>query len=69
MAANKKLYRSDNRMLAGVCGGIADYFGVDATLIRLAYVLLSVFTVAFPGIIVYILAAIIIPSDPGYTDV
>ncbi|NLF80091.1 MAG: PspC domain-containing protein, partial [Clostridia bacterium] len=47
----------------------ADYFGVDATLIRLAYVLLSVFTVAFPGIIVYILAAIIIPSDPGYTDV
>lgn len=69
MAANKKLYRSNNRMLAGVCGGIAEYFGVDATLIRLAYVLLSVFTVAFPGIIVYILAAIIIPSDPGYTDV
>jgi len=69
MATNKKLYRSNNRMLAGVCGGVAEYFGVDATLIRLAYVLLSVFTVAFPGIIVYILAAIIIPSDPGYTDV
>lgn len=69
MANNKKLYRSNNRMLAGVCGGVAEYFGVDATLIRLAYVILSVFTVAFPGIIVYILAAIIIPSDPGYTDV
>ena len=64
MATNKKLYRSNNRMLAGVCGGIAEYFGVDATLIRLAYVLLSVFTVAFPGIIVYILAAIIIPLEP-----
>lgn len=69
MANNKKLYRSNNRMLAGVCGGVAEYFGIDATLIRLAYVILSVFTVAFPGIIVYILAAIIIPSDPGYTDV
>jgi phage shock protein C len=70
MAAGKKLYRStSNKMLAGVCGGIAEYFGADPTLIRLAYVLLSVFTVAFPGIIVYIIAAIIIPSDPGYTDI
>jgi len=70
MAAGKKLYRStSNKMLAGVCGGIAEYFGADPTLIRLAYVILSVFTVAFPGIIVYIIAAIIIPSDPGYTDI
>ena len=70
MATEKRLYRStSNRMLAGVCGGIAEYFGADPTLIRLAYVLLSVFTVAFPGIIVYIIAAIIIPSDPGYTDI
>ena len=56
-------------MLEGVCGGIAEYFNVDPTIIRLAYVLLSVFTAAFPGIIVYILAMIIIPSDPGYTDI
>jgi phage shock protein C len=70
MATEKKLYRSNtNRMLAGVCGGIAEYFHVDPTLIRLAYVLLSIFTVAFPGIIVYIIAAIIIPNDPGYTDI
>ncbi len=68
--SGKKLYRStSNKMLAGVCGGIAEYFNVDPTIIRLAYVLLSVFTVAFPGIIVYILAMIIIPSDPGYTDI
>lgn len=68
--SGKKLYRStSNKMLAGVCGGIAEYFNVDPTIIRLAYVLLSVFTAAFPGIIVYILAMIIIPSDPGYTDI
>ena len=68
--SGKKLYRStSNKMLAGVCGGIAEYFNVDPTNIRLAYVLLSVFTAAFPGIIVYILAMIIIPSDPGYTDI
>ena len=68
--SGKKLYRStSNKMLAGVCGGIAEYFNVDPTIISLAYVLLSVFTAAFPGIIVYILAMIIIPSDPGYTDI
>ena len=68
--SGKKLYRStSNKLLAGVCGGIAEYFNVDPTIIRLAYVLLSVFTAAFPGIIVYILAMIIIPSDPGYTDI
>ena len=68
--SGKKLYRStSNKMLAGVCGGIAEYFNVDPTIIRLAYVLLSVFTAAFPGINVYILAMIIIPSDPGYTDI
>ena len=70
MAAGKKLYRStSNRMIAGVCGGIAEYFNVDPTIIRLAYVILSVFTVAFPGIIVYIIASWIIPQDPGYTDI
>ena len=68
--SGKKLYRStSNKMLAGVCGGIAEYFNVDPTIIRLAYVLLSVFTAAFPGIIVYILAMIISPSDPGFTDI
>ena len=70
MAAGKKLYRStSNKMIAGVCGGIAEYFNVDPTIIRLAYVILSVFTVAFPGIIVYIISSLIIPQDPGYTDI
>ena len=58
----QKLYRSDeNKMLAGVCGGIAEYFGVDPTLIRLAWVVFSL--LGGSGLLAYILAAIIIPRD------
>ena len=58
----KKLYRSDeNKMLAGVCGGISEYFGVDPTLIRLAWVVFSL--LGGSGLLAYILAAIIIPRD------
>ena len=58
----KKLYRSDeNKMLAGVCGGIAEYFGVEPTLIRLAWVVFSL--LGGSGLLAYILAAIIIPRD------
>lgn len=58
----KKLYRSDeNKVLAGVCGGIAEYFGVDPTLIRLAWVVFSL--LGGSGLLAYILAAIIIPRD------
>ncbi len=58
----KKLYRSDeNKMFAGVCGGIAEYFGVDPTLIRLAWVVFSL--LGGSGVLAYILAAIIIPRD------
>ena len=58
----KKLYRSDeNKMLAGVCGGIAEYFGVDPTLIRLAWVVFSL--LGGSGVLAYILAAIIIPRN------
>ena len=57
----KKLYRSEtNSMLAGVCGGLGDYFGVDATLIRLGWVL---FSLMGPGLIAYIIAAIIVPKE------
>ena len=65
---NKRLYKSSSdRMIAGVCGGIAAYFNVDPTLVRLAWVVLG--TLGGCGIIAYILAAIIIPMDPaGYTD-
>ena len=59
----KKLTRpQNNKMLAGVCAGIANYFGLDPTLIRIAYALLTVFTV-FSGAIVYLLLWIIIPEE------
>ncbi len=58
----KKLYRSSNRILAGVCSGFADYFDVDPTLIRVAYVMLSMFTVGFPGLLLYIILMILIPN-------
>lgn len=58
---NKKLYRSStNCMLAGVCGGIGEYFNIDPTLIRLAWVLFS--ALGGSGILAYIIAAIIIPK-------
>lgn len=59
----KKLYRSSNRILAGVCGGIAEYFDIDPTVIRVIYLILSLFSVAFPGLLLYIILAILIPNN------
>ena len=58
----KKLYRSSDRVLAGVCGGIAEYFDVDPTLIRVIYLVLSLFSAAFPGVLLYIILMIMIPN-------
>lgn len=57
----KQLTRSNNRMIAGVCSGIADYFGWDITLVRLLYVLATFFT-AFSGGIVYLILWVIMPE-------
>ena len=62
MIIMKKLYRSSNRVMAGVCGGIAEYFDIDPTLIRVAYVVLSLFSAAFPGVLLYIILMILIPN-------
>ena len=63
--AHKKLYRSNtNRVFAGVCGGIAEYIDVDPTLIRVFYLALSIFSAAFPGLLLYILLVLIIPLRP-----
>lgn len=60
---NKKLYKSNtNKMLEGVCGGIAEYFGNDPTIVRLAWVVFC--ALGGSGILAYIIAAIIIPSTP-----
>ena len=58
---NKRLYRSTtNCLLAGVCGGIAEYFNIDPTLVRLAWVLFC--ALGGSGVLAYIVAAIIIPK-------
>ena len=57
----KQLTRSSNRMIAGVCSGIADYFGWDVTLVRILYVLATFFT-AFSGGIVYLILWVIMPE-------
>ena len=58
----KKLYKSADKKVCGVCGGIAEYFGIDPTVIRLVYVLLVLFTGV--GILPYIIAAIIMDDAP-----
>ena len=58
----KKLYKSNNKMLAGVCAGIAEYFNIDPTLVRLGWVLFC--ALGGSGILAYIICAIVIPSYP-----
>ena len=63
----KKLYRSrENAMLAGVCGGIGEFFEIDPTLVRLAWVVLGF--CGGLGIWAYIISAIIIPQRPQYIE-
>ena len=59
----KKLYRSNNRMITGVCAGLAEYFNVDPTIIRLGAVVLSLVTGVIGGVIAYIVASVIIPEQ------
>lgn len=59
----KKLYKSNkNKMLDGVCGGIAEYFNIDPTLVRLSWVVFC--ALGGSGVLAYIVAALIIPRDP-----
>lgn len=59
----KKLYKSNqNKMIDGVCGGIAEYFGIDPTVVRLILALFSL--MGGSGILAYIIAAVIIPRSP-----
>jgi phage shock protein C len=63
MAETRRLTRSiDNRMIAGVCAGVADHFGWDPTLVRVGFVLLSVLSAAFPGLVVYVLLWLVMPE-------
>jgi phage shock protein C len=64
MNTTKRLTRSyDDRMIAGVCGGIAQYFDVDPTLVRVGYVLMSAVSAGFPGLLIYAILWLIMPKD------
>jgi phage shock protein C len=59
------LYRSRrHKVIAGVCGGLADWLGWDPTVVRIAYVVLSIASVGFPGTIAYIILWIVMPKEP-----
>jgi phage shock protein C len=61
----RRLTRSSrHKMIAGVCGGIAEYFDLDPTVVRVAYVLVSIVSVAFPGILAYIVLMFVMPPPP-----
>ena len=61
MEEPRKLYRSrSQRMIAGVCGGLADYFNIDATLVRVLFLLLAVF--GGTGLVIYIVMWVIVPD-------
>jgi phage shock protein C len=64
MSANpaRRLTRSSrHKMIAGVCGGLAEYFGLAPTVVRIAYVVVSIISAAFPGIFAYIVLMFVIP--------
>ncbi|MCE1156548.1 MAG: PspC domain-containing protein [Bacteroidales bacterium] len=58
----RKLTRSNNQMIAGVCAGIAEYVGWDITMVRVIYAVLSVFSAGFPGLLLYIILWIVMPK-------
>jgi phage shock protein C len=61
-----RLVRSrQQRVIAGVCGGIAEWLGWDPTVVRVLYVVVSIFSVAFPGILVYVILWLIMPKAPA----
>lgn len=64
----RRLVRSSRyKMIAGVCGGIAEYFDLDPTIVRVAYVLVSILSVAFPGILAYIVLMFVMPPPDRTT--
>ena len=58
---SERLRKSRDRVLGGVCGGIAEWLGWDPTLVRILYVIVSIVSIAFPGILVYLILWLIMP--------
>ena len=57
---------SSNKVITGVCGGLAEWLDWDPTLVRVGYVAVSLLSAAFPGILLYVILSFIMPSDGGY---
>jgi phage shock protein C len=55
-----------DRKIAGVLGGLASYLGWDPTVVRLVYVALSILSIGFPGVMIYLVMWIVIPEEEGY---
>lgn len=62
MTNGTRLTRSRNTMIAGVCAGIAEYLGWEVTLVRVVFVIVSILSVAFPGILVYLVLWVVMPK-------
>ena len=58
----RKLRRSHDQMIAGVCAGLGEYFGIDVTLTRVGFALLSLLSAGFPGTLVYVILWIVMPK-------
>ena len=59
----KKLTKSENKVLAGVCAGLAEYMGMDITVMRVLYALLTLCSAAFPGVLLYLIMALVMPES------
>jgi len=59
----KKLTRSNNKMLAGVCAGLAEYMNLDPTVVRVVYMALTVFSAGFPGLLLYLILMLLMPNN------
>lgn len=69
MTVMKRLYRSqEEKRIAGICGGVGEYFSIDPVLIRLAFVFIALLTAVIPMIVAYFIGWIIIPMKPSHTD-
>jgi len=67
MNNTKRLYRSrKDKQLAGVCGGIADYFNLDPTIVRIIWIILTL--AGGPGLILYIIMALVVPEEPEFVQ-
>ena len=58
-----RLTRSNNRVIAGVCAGLAEWLGWDIALVRLLYLVISIFSAGFPGVLAYIILWIVMPEE------